>query len=104
MSTDDDLQRFADDLAAWSDDTFKGQTSAGKLAHLAKEVKELCADPADKMEYADCFMLLIDAWRLDHGDMNELLYYASQKLEICRNRTWGEPNADGSVEHIREQL
>ena len=95
------LQKFQNEQGKWSDATFGGQTPDGKLAHLAKEVKELRQEPYDIMEYADCFMLLLDAARKAGISADVLLEAASSKLEVCKKREWGEPNKDGSVEHIR---
>ena len=54
------------------------------------------------MEFADCFMLLLDA--ASHYDLTaeELIEVTVTKLEINRQRKWGKPDKNGVVEHIRE--
>lgn len=73
----------------------------GKLAHLVKELGELIDDPYDVMEYADCFMLLLDAARVSGYTADVVLAAAWVKLEVNKKREWGPPNEDGSVEHVR---
>lgn len=53
------------------------------------------------MEYADCYMLLMDAARTQGIYLSDIHTAAGEKLEINKKRKWGEPNADGSVEHVR---
>ena len=97
------LDLFQQELGDWAENTFPGQTVAGKLAHLAREVEEVIANPHDIMEYADCFLLLIDAARLRGIKASAIVAHAVDKLEINKRRKWGEPNADGSVEHCKDQ-
>ncbi|KKN27333.1 hypothetical protein LCGC14_0865580, partial [marine sediment metagenome] len=94
-------QQFQEEQGEWANVTFEGQNVHGKLAHLKKEIGELQDDPADLMEYADCFMLLLDAARKVNITADQILEAAWRKLEINKNREWEKPNNDGSVEHIR---
>lgn len=96
-----DLQRLQDELGDWQDETFGNSGPDGCLAHLKKEIEELITDPYDRMEYADCFMLLIGAYRRTGGSADDLVTAAFQKLTICKSREWGEPDENGVVEHIR---
>ncbi len=94
------LQR---DLGRWSDATFGyGRSPDGCIAHLAAEVQELRAQPHDLTEYADCMLLLLDAARLAGHTSADLISGCFTKLEICKARKWGKPNAEGVVEHIRD--
>ena len=74
-----EIQRFQDEQGVWSDAIFGEQASPrGKLAHLEREIKELVEQPYDRMEYADCFILLLDAYRktvttLKYPDLHLLL-------------------------------
>lgn len=116
-----ELQKLMNDVAQWSNDTFgHAQRTPGIIAHLKKEVEELdkavgktfelTDDPEDIVdliykaqdEFADCFMLLIDAATHFSINADQLLQLTRDKLEINKKRKWGNPNADGSVEHIRE--
>ena len=96
------IQRLQEEQGVWADRMFGGQTPDGKLAHLKKEVAELIENPYDRMEYADCFILLLDAYRKAGGSADDLVCAAFQKLEINKQRVWGQPNEDGSVEHIED--
>ena len=86
------------EVGAWGAETFPASTDASKLKHLMKEVAELAANPSSAEEMADVVML-VSHLAYAHGiDLTAAIRY---KLEICRQRTWGEPDADGVVEHVR---
>src|SRR5699024_1489712 len=96
------IQRLQDEQGRWSDATFGANHGPhGCIAHLAKEVREVAAEPYSRMEYADCLMLLLDAYRRAGGSADDLVAAAFEKLEINKRREWGEPDENGVVEHIR---
>lgn len=66
----------------------------GPLHHLQEEVKELIDNPDDELEWADCFLLLLDAARRKGHSMDDLVRFANAKLEINKKRSWkkGENN------------
>jgi hypothetical protein len=98
------IQQLQDEVANWSDNTFGADRPAKiPLHHLAKEIDELIASPNDSMEYADCLILLLDAYRMAGGTADELVELCYKKLEINRRRKWGLPDKNGVVEHIREE-
>lgn len=93
----------------WSDETFgPDDRRLGMIAHLKKEVVELeeglsrsARAPVIQDELADCMMLLLDIASHSGLSANDLLFSVSAKLVINKNRKWGSPNPDGSIEHIR---
>lgn len=92
-----------DDHADWSEATFgidEERGPKGPLKHLEKEVKEALASPYDKEEYADLFLLVIDAARRSGMTCRQFINACRKKLEKCKGRTWikGE---DGVFEHDR---
>jgi NTP pyrophosphatase (non-canonical NTP hydrolase) len=105
------LQKLMYDISEWSDATFgNGQRNPAIAHHLKKEVEELITELSqpksdiDKttMEFADCFMLLLDSahhYGLSAKDLIELAY---KKLEINKARKWGKPDKNGVVEHIKD--
>ncbi len=96
------IQQLQDEIASWSDATFGSRRPpTTPLHHLAKEVQELITAPLDSMEYADCLMLLLDAYRMAGGSADSLIDACYEKLEINRKREWGTPDNNGVVEHIR---
>lgn len=113
VSTDDQLgtlQLLMDEIKLWSNKTF-GEFGGPipKLYHLMKEVPEAieaCKRNAYSVEslfeFADCFMLLLDA--VTHSGINAalLLEATNRKLEINKDRKWGKPDENGVVEHIGE--
>lgn len=98
------IQQLQDEVADWSNATFGSSRSPTiPLHHLAKEVQELIAASDDKMEYADCLILLLDAYRMAGGSADQLVETCFEKQEINRKRKWGTPNDNGVVEHIRSK-
>lgn len=96
------IQQLQDDIAIWSDATFgAGRPAEIPLHHLAKEIVELIAAPDDRMEYADCLILLLDAYRMSGGSADDLIEACYEKHEINRKRSWGTPDENGVVEHLR---
>jgi hypothetical protein len=62
----------------------------GPLKHLEKEAKEAYENPDNWEEYADCFLLLLDAVRRSGHKFNQLVEAAYKKLQINKNREWPE--------------
>lgn len=99
-----DYEHLCEEHAEWSQSAFGGDRERGPLgplAHLKKEVAEATNEPYDREEYADCFLLIIDAARRAGISGRSLLEAAYDKLEINKARKWGKPDADGCVEHDR---
>lgn len=98
-----DLQKFQNDITEWANTTFgNNRQPSSVIAHLAKEVIELSEQPYDIEEYADCFILLLNASKLAGVNVQQLLEAAESKMEINRHRKWGKPDENGVVEHLRE--
>lgn len=98
------FEQFCREQGGWSQDVFGSDAMrgpVGPLKHLRKEVEEALADPSDKMEYVDCFFLVIDAARRAGIGPTELLTLAEEKLAINRARKWAKPTSDEPVEHER---
>ena len=107
-----DLQKLINEIGQWSESTFSHQNSISKLHHLQKEVAELIhaiemepSEPEKKseayLEFADCFILLLDAARKHGFTANDILSAIIEKMEINKARKWGQPDVNGVVEHIR---
>ena len=120
-----ELQTLMNDVSEWSDATFGAmQRNPAIVWHLKKEVDELIQSldythalgvdesvgagefgrqlSKTKMEYADCFMLLLDSAHHFGLTAENLLELTREKLEINKKREWGKPDANGVVEHIRD--
>lgn len=96
------LQEFQDALGKWSDETFGADRGPeGPLNHLKEEIAEIIADPSDAFEFADAFMLLLDAARKAGFNTDDLLYYGEAKLKINKQRTWSPVDEDGVSRHIK---
>jgi NTP pyrophosphatase (non-canonical NTP hydrolase) len=100
----DKLLKFQKIHGIWSDKTF-GSTRSPKvpLFHLKKEVEEVLSAPTDPEEYADCFILLLDAARLANIPMQTIFEEMKKKFEKNKSRRWGKPDENGVSEHIKEE-
>lgn len=95
----DALQRATGE---WAEATFPHSTPESIVAHLRREVEELATAVAERegiiWEASDCALLLL---HLAHKRGFSLDEAARSKLETNRLRTWGRPDAEGVVEHVR---
>lgn len=61
--------------------------------------EELTLIHAEEEEWADCLLLLLDAFRIRYGNdvsFNKLLHISLNKLEVVKKREWNKkPNEDG---------
>lgn len=100
----DRLYDLARDQSEWSQATFGTDAERGPmgaLKHLEREAREAQENPTDPAEYADCFLLILDAARRAGIKPIELIKHAQAKMEINKARTWPKPTSDEPVEHIR---
>lgn len=121
-----ELQTLMDSISEWSDATFgNAQRNPAIIYHLKKEIDELieamlkvndmyCDDSVSdlefvrqfnktNMEFADCFMLLLDSAHHFNLTAGKLIKLSKEKLEINKKRKWGNPDKNGVVEHIRDE-
>jgi len=116
------LQRLMNNITGWSDSTFGSKDRNPSIVyHLKKEVDELIeainvvannknnkapitkieySTELAKMEYADCFILLLDSAQHFKISAEELINLANKKLEINKSRAWGKPDENGVCEHV----
>lgn len=89
------------DVMEWHDATFTREvaTPLAKAHHLIREAKELEQAPHDPEELADIVILAATSAHVQGYDLAEAV---AGKLAKLRLRTWGEPDADGVVEHVRD--
>lgn len=105
------IQQFVDDNRKWTDEKFGNMTPVSVLSHLRKEVGEASdaianneGEEAVKMEFADMYLLLLNAASRQGISFTELHNTAVQKMAINRERKWGNPNPEGFVEHVEEPV
>lgn len=121
-----ELQILMDEIRCWSDQAFgNAQRTKAILFHLKKEVPEAIEAVRQKekvdhdgsvgvgefyrksknaaFEFADCFMLILDAASHFGMTANDLFMVTKEKLEINKTREWGKPDENGVVEHIRQK-
>jgi len=109
-----EIQQLMNEWFIWASKTFPQSTALSHAKHLQKEAAELCEvliespneSPLNhslRMEFADCFILLLNTASKCGFTMQELTDCAIEKMEINKNRKWGKPDKDGIVEHIRKE-
>lgn len=81
-----------------------GIQASGPLNHLKRELDELLevlgnGGENEEEEWADCLLLLLDAWRIRYGNWTsyyKFLDMAENKLNIIKERNWNkEPDSEG---------
>ena len=120
-----ELQILMNDISNWSNATFgDDRRNPAIIYHLKKEVDELIESlhksnalgcdnsigigefgrqiDKTKMEYADCFMLLLDSAHHFHLTAEDLIDLTRKKLDINKSRKWGNPDHEGVIEHIKD--
>jgi NTP pyrophosphatase (non-canonical NTP hydrolase) len=111
------IQQLQKEINDWSNKTFGSHDRTKDiLNHLYEEVSEVIeakdslqynsrdntswyAEYDLKTEFADCFMLLLDAAANSGIDVNELVDYSIMKHKINEKRNWGEKNTQGYHKH-----
>ena len=97
------FQMLWDRQAEWSDRVFgKGYRLSGVINHIRKELVEIEESPGSLEEWGDAFGLLCDGARRQGFTADDVLRQWGEKLAINNKRNWGEPDENGTVEHIRD--
>lgn len=122
------LNYLKDEIRNFSENQFGYRSDPrGPLNHLKEEVVELIdaisavpiANPDGQVdieqyeiirkneeeEWADCLLLLLDAFRIRYGNdtsYNKLLHFALNKLEVIKNRDWDEEPDENGVYHSKK--
>jgi NTP pyrophosphatase (non-canonical NTP hydrolase) len=100
------LDAYQRKVGRWAESVFTQATPASIAAHLAREVEELRAvthlgpPEGEEEEAADCFLLLL---HYAHRRGFSLLDAADRKFTENKLRRWGQPDAEGVVEHERAE-
>lgn len=96
-------------VTEWQKKTFPAATKFSKLAHLEQEMEEIVmalnseneTEEGKRLEFADCFLLLFGAAHAHGMSYADICDAIDQKMHINRNRTWGVPNSNGVVNHVK---
>ena len=105
------LNYLKEEIRKFSDGQFGIRKDAiGPLNHLKEEVDELIdalgkGGIEEEEEWADCLLLLLDAFRIRYGDdvsFNRLLHFSLNKLEVIKQREWDKELDDNGVYHSRK--
>lgn len=91
---------FQDEISKWADPLFGSDKNLnGPLRHLERELVEFEKTPNGE-ELADCILILVHvAHRIGVSAFDE----CRKKFEIVKTRQWAPPDAQGVIEHIRDE-
>lgn len=103
------VQKFMDEVHQWADATFGSERKVtAVLHHLKQEVPELIeaieqnkTENEIQLEFADVFILVLNAASKHGLTANDLMLNAELKMAINRNRKWGKADENGVVNHDR---
>lgn len=100
------LAEWIKEITEWQDSIFTQATPKSAAIHLKREAIEvldsICHHDSVGLDFelVDVLLLTIGVAHLSGINLEEAL---DLKMFHNRNRAWGKPDADGVVEHIREQ-
>lgn len=100
------IESIKNEVARLSDDKFgKERPFTAPLYHLKKEADE-AIESGEMVEFADCLLLILDAYRKRFPDLNTqtLLNSCKGKIVIAYTREYNEPDENGVIEHKRQEL
>lgn len=97
---DKSLEEVMADVVAWQNFQFPDSNPKSIAAHLLEEAHELYDDPTNAEEMADVMMLLTGLCARTGVNLTEVL---ARKLKINKARSWEQPQANGVINHVREQ-
>lgn len=95
------MREIISEINLWQDKVFTQSTAESTATHLLMEANELYDDPYDEGEIADIFILLAAVAHKTNVDIEAAV---ERKMAINRLRTWGKPDKQGVVEHVRNTL
>ncbi len=100
-------QELMTETHKWADERFNNPSINTVALHVQLEAKELYdairfnfAEQDVKMEFADCFILLLQVASRYGMTFDDLLKVANEKFEINKTRKWASPDAAGIFQHI----
>ena len=99
------LDYLKEEIIRVSEKNFKRTDPHGIINHLKLEVQELSeaiGKENEEEEWADCVLLLLDAFRVRYGDdisFNKLLHLALNKLDKVYKRKWSEHPDENGIFH-----
>lgn len=103
------LKEIKEEIRKFSEGAFgKRKDATGPLNHLKREIDELLdvlgkGGWEEEEEWADCLLLLLDAWRIRYGNWisyDKFIEMADKKLEIAKKREWDKtPDDEGVYSH-----
>lgn len=100
------IKQLLEQQKEFSSKTFGDRPFTAPLHHLLKEVKEVLDESesgAALTEFADCLLLLLDAYwrRFPYWNTDQLISAAFAKQEINKKRKW-KAAENGTFQHVDE--
>lgn len=95
-----EIQDLQNNVFNWAEETFGTDRLEATLNHLKSEIEEIKDNPSDLAEWADAFLLFIQALKIAGFTIRNLIFASVGKLSINKKRKWGKPNKGGFSEHV----
>lgn len=70
------------------------------LLHLKEEIDEVLSNPDDKIEWADCLLLFLDAVQRKGFSIENIIDISHKKLKINKKRVW-KKDSNGLYKHVK---
>lgn len=100
-----EIDRFRLTLSDWQDRTFGQATLESVLAHMREEIDEVIENPDDLYEWADMLLLFLGAMSKQGIRFEEVFDKSRDKFyNVLVHRQWGNPDSNGVVRHIKEEV
>lgn len=107
------IHYLKEQIKEFSESTFgirKFKDAKGPLNHLKEEIDELLLVLGkdgfkEEEEWADCILLLLDAFRIRYGNdvsYNKLFHMALTKLDVINKREWDKIPDENGVYHSKK--
>lgn len=94
-------QKVQDDIVQWANLVFPNRTVQSGFLKLYEEMGEVLANPYNKEEWADVFILILDIMATYDIDMDGIGKAIEEKMIINLKRKW-DKNDIGVMKHIED--
>lgn len=96
-----------EEVTKWQEETFGKNQTLPKIYHLQEEIEELKIalvsnnEKEIEKEFADCFILLFGSAKSHGLSFEDISRIVDEKMKINKLRSWGKPDENGVVNHVK---
>jgi hypothetical protein len=90
------------EIGEWNIATFADRTNVEAMKnHLARELAELLSAKNFENHIEECADMAILLFGIAYRDGFDLLEEVNKKMQINKNRIWGNADCDGVISHLK---